>query len=494
MDAHGLSPQGQPAQPALITEEIRNPPLSELLLTEEGRSPDLSAWELADRLQPMLRDPETGRGPSVAACGRPTFAEDEVVVGWENGRVKVRQVARCKSPRCPVCAAASAMGRRDKVRRAIAAARAKGYRVGFVTLTAGHDADTRLADARKVMTESFSAAQRGAPWNRLCERVGIVGLVKQWEATAGAATGWHLHAHGLLFIKDDGDMAAAAEGVIGRWLAQLERRGWRAVRAAQDWQEVDSGEDDEAVAQYAEKVEGGLSAELAGDWTKTGRRPDRMSIRELATLAALGDVWAAHRWVEAVQALKGLTGMRYSKRLKELLGVTFDDPESDEELTEDLEPVEEPGLSVSADDWNNLALARGRGRALAAVKAELAASGDWSDAEAALEPHLEAARVIRRRFDERRRQKEAEQFREQQRRMDAARRERAAREAAVRAWRALSERIRRQVETYAVAMGQSVPVVASAGIEGWSAVFARGLTEGLSVSEAWVAADQAVPS
>lgn len=266
-----------------------------------------------------------------------------VSVSTDGKRLRYSGMQNCGSARCPRCAPVRGIQLSERVGLVLNAARAKGLHVQFVTLTAHHTIQTSLSDMRDVLGDVYRRCWDGKGMARL-KREGLLGGVRVWETTDGPKTGWHLHVHVLMISETAENCDEAAQHLKGRWVDLLGKRGWKSSLKVQDSRPVTEGFQ-QLGAYGAEDLKGwGIAAEMAGEWLKTGKRPDRLSVPELLALAHVGDVWAAKRYAEAVDALSGLRLFVLGPKLKKALGL---DQVHDLNETDDC-----PDLVP--DDWRNL--------------------------------------------------------------------------------------------------------------------------------------------
>ena len=293
---------------------------------------------------------------SITGCGlAPKFevvgCSARVAPDLESARILIDGVRRCASARCPWCAPGVAKDVGRKLRLMLKAARAKGIGVAFLTLTAGHDADTLLEEMRDDLGKGFTSIQQGRPYRRLKDG-GLAGIARVWDLTGGYG-GWHLHPHCLVFHEGGTDAAVvAAHELSGTWMRLMRGRGYRVVAAAQH---VRSVETDDRIAGYGVETlqHWGPDAELAAGIAKVGKRSGRLTLPQILNRALDGDAWAAARYVEAATALLGQRTLVVGKVLKAKLGVDFDeDDEVPEGDAREEEPPAEPLGTLSGATWN----------------------------------------------------------------------------------------------------------------------------------------------
>lgn len=272
------------------------------------------------------------------------------VVSTNGERLRFSGLQNCGSARCPRCAPVRAGQLSHRVGAVLDAARANGFQVQFVTLTAHHTIKTRLSDMRRVLADVYRRAWDGQAMARL-KREGLKGGVRFWETTDGPKTGWHQHAHVLVISETAENCEEAAQHLKGRWVDLLAKRGWKASLQVQDSRPVTEGYQQLGDYGSMDMRGWGLAAEMAAGWFKTGRRPDRLSIPELLALAHAGDRWAAKRYAEAVEALSGQRLFVLGPKLKAALGLSsVTDLDEESVLPEEAE---------ADDGWKQLGLVGG---------------------------------------------------------------------------------------------------------------------------------------
>jgi hypothetical protein len=115
------------------------------------------------------------------------------------------------------------------------------------------------------------------------------------------------------------------------------------------------------------QVTSGLDYELAYSASKTGRLGDDGIIHyspfELLELIKAGDDWAAAMFNEYVKAMKGVNQLKWSRGLKELLGVSDDVDATDQDIASGL--LDKGGklfFGLQSKDWPYLRIAENKER------------------------------------------------------------------------------------------------------------------------------------
>lgn len=198
----------------------------------------------------------------IAVCGRAVIADAVgVVVSTETGRAGLRGVARCGSVwECPVCMTAIAAGRAEECRFVVEDWHGLD-RASTWTLTVRHMAGADLRTLRSRLADAWRGFCRGAAWNRLKARWGIVGSIRAMEITHGP-NGWHPHLHLVMLHKEklaEADLLQTRErGQARQWIPpeigdlidRWRRMVWRYVTVP-TWRERLSSSERRAIAEEA---------------------------------------------------------------------------------------------------------------------------------------------------------------------------------------------------------------------------------------------------
>jgi hypothetical protein len=174
--------------------------------------------------------------------------------------------------------------------------------------------------------------RKGRPWQRLRDEFGLVGSVDAVEITWGFANGWHVHFHSLYFVAGDVDIQATESAIFEQWSHALEREGLDCDLA----HGVKVLEADNQAAKYITKWS--LDSEVTSK-EKIGKAGNFTPF-QLLTLYEQGELWAGGLFQEYADATKGLSSMRWSRGLRNRLGMTKELSEQELAEAEGLEPSE----------------------------------------------------------------------------------------------------------------------------------------------------------
>jgi len=207
---------------------------------------------------------------------------------------------------CPCCGARISETRRDEMNQLLAWARARGYRVMMLTLTARHGRDDDLAKLLDGMKDAKGRWARHRSYRQIKDH--MIGSVTATEVTGGGQHGWHPHFHLILIMDGDEDLMPLRDA----WLASLRGAGLDGTGAGWD---IRSGDE---VGRYVAKW--GAAEELTLSRHKKGRS-GRTPAQLLAASCDEGDKAAGRLWAEYARVFHGRRQLVWSRGLKALAGV-----------------------------------------------------------------------------------------------------------------------------------------------------------------------------
>jgi len=268
---------------------------------------------------------------SIQCCMKHMQRGVETATIESNGdKARITGVHRCNYGYiCPVCAPKIAMSHARELAAACAAAYAKGWKVYHITYTLSHHEGASLDETLKKITDArrkYFLAGRG--YQEIKEIAGIQGSARALETTHGA-NGWHPHFHELLFIS--GELPLDFEATMSnRWLAAVSRVGGHADQ--KHGLRVETGS--QKISEYLNKfgqlpIEGGHSVEmeLSHGHTKIARKGGASPFALLDS-ARSGNENSGLLFREYARAMRGKAVIRWSKGLREVLGVAILDTEA----------------------------------------------------------------------------------------------------------------------------------------------------------------------
>lgn len=344
-----------------------------------------SGMERRYRLQRLAADLLPGE--RVGRCGLHAIKNGRAsVTRNRDGQHGITNVRRCGSGWvCPVCAPKIAAGRVDEIDQGIEAWHSRGGDLILAALTVQHHAGNDLRELRDVLAKAQRAMWSGRWAGTFYETWGVVGQIRNTEVTWGAENGWHPHSHVLLFTRalSPEEEFQMVNQLKVRWVSVVGRFGWQASykhglnasRVARYEEKVAYAEellaDRRRVAEYFGK---GAALPTAEELVSAGWGPGQeLTMAHLKTakgqrftpwmlLMAAGSEdgeRAPALFQEYADAMKGAVMVRWSKGLRELLGLNAE--HSDEELAEAEEEETQVVAEIPIRQWRQLVL---QGRAV----------------------------------------------------------------------------------------------------------------------------------
>lgn len=245
---------------------------------------------------------------------------------------------------CPVCAAKVTRHRKHELQAAVTVARNRGYHVYLMTQTVRHTVRHDLQSLADGIQQARRLFANRKAYRRVVQRVGLIGSVRALEVTVGEGNGWHVHYHELLFTQHE--LTPDEVHVLKvAWCEAVETTGLPRPGYARGL-DIRFGEDaDSYLAKW------GVTNEITGGEAKessTNYQPFA-----LLDLVDQGHVLARLWFVEYVNVMKGRSQIRWSKGLRDLLGLgaTLSDQEAAEQVDIASEKVV---ISIAVDTWRQL--------------------------------------------------------------------------------------------------------------------------------------------
>jgi hypothetical protein len=234
----------------------------------------------------------------------------------------------------------------------ITAHRAAGGVVLAVALTFRHERGDDLADILRRFLAGLRAMQSGAPWVRFRDRWGVNGMIRSIECTWGMAHGYHPHAHFLFFIDPprtldrmtgelipvadwSPDVSGFRDAIYDRWEMVAERHGFTMSDEYGVKVQTTAAFDAVVVAEYVakhghepERRRWSAAHEVTKGHVKRGK-PGRLTPWDFLRRFVAAETpkersaWAA-RWREYLAAFWGMAQLRWSRKLRERLGLEIE--------------------------------------------------------------------------------------------------------------------------------------------------------------------------
>jgi hypothetical protein len=271
-----------------------------------------SRYQLKDRAAELLPGFRVN-----TACMLPIIPNRQFEI-WKDrdtDRTHIHGVARCGSVWvCPVCASKISVGRREEVREALDVLDRLGLKVLFVTLTASHSRKDKLGD----LFDRFKSAKRymraGRKWQDVKGDYLVKGSISATEMTWGFSNGWHVHFHEIMIIGGVVEAGEVEARLYTLWSDALAREGLECSRE----HGVKALPGTEKVGDYITKW--GLEHEITS-LEKAGKNGNFTPFQLLA-LYDQGEAWAGGLFQEYADVTKGRVSLRWSRGLRDMLGMS----------------------------------------------------------------------------------------------------------------------------------------------------------------------------
>jgi hypothetical protein len=307
--------------------------------------------------------------PRVNRCGRvvASNARTPDVRVADGGHAHFSGLMLCGSVwSCPVCSAKIRHERAQELEHALSRWMAlhPAGSVLLATLTMPHDRGEALSGLMDTIQHAWRRVLSGGAWMRDKADYGIRHHVRGWDATHGG-NGWHPHLHAVLFLDRTPtaeQLARLEDRLHGRWSRACTERGHREP-TREHGTRLELARSPADLAAYVAKVAAdhadgrvsGTALEVARGDLKQARDGGRTPWQILESFASTGDCDDLSLWREWEQATFGRYWMRWSRGLKELVGLADRD---DQEITE----TEQDGQVVyrfAPDEWLSVCAERG---------------------------------------------------------------------------------------------------------------------------------------
>jgi len=302
-----------------------------------------------------------GEGWRVSRCRReliPGVATGpEVVYSERRRRSRYRLLQICASRWvCPVCTPNILGHLREDIALGLAGTT---YRLFLVTATIQHHEGVPLASLLRDLNAAWRAARSGISsahrTRALLRSDAHVGMITALEIRYGR-NGWHPHKHALYITERDID-PADLKRAYGGYVRYLERAGYQVNERTLDVRQV-------RVSDYLTK----MAVELTLGPAKKGREVESLSPFQMLDAIRQGEERYRRLFVEYAKATRGKGLLRFSRGLREKLGLR----EFDEfEAAADVRPDDYLLARLSRWEWSLILRGELRGQLL-----EAANSGD----------------------------------------------------------------------------------------------------------------------
>lgn len=314
----------------------------------EAQRREVMAARAAAGLDPNGREGFV-RTSSATFCGRPLRGVGGVSVKvTESGRAHYSGAARCgRVWLCPCCAQVIRRERGEEIAEALRRHLSAGGGVLFVTTTVRHGLRDALADTNDVLSGAWARCNRSRAFRSFKAELGMVGYVTALEVTYGRC-GWHSHQHRLVLTEApiaDEDVPAVKARFFSFWRDAVEAVGGTCEFDAFDLRKVSGGTSElgRYVTKLADGVDG-LGREITLGDLKSGRVAGSVTPFQMLDDSSPASLAL---WQEYVQAMRGRSAIRWSRGLRDRLGLGKE--RTDEQVAQDADSVGEVSMVIDAD-------------------------------------------------------------------------------------------------------------------------------------------------
>lgn len=223
---------------------------------------------------------------------------------------------------CPVCAHKKMLDKAEMVQKSLLWAEQNGKVPIMLTLTASHNASTKLDEFVKQFKSAWQLFSSGRQWRDFKKDWSIEHWISAREATREAIkdNGWHYHMHILLFI--DAGQIRVNDAISN--LSELFTTRWMHCLKSRDL----TGNDEIACnlisgnnvgEKYLTKL--GITHAASGklEYEMTGSANKGRTIWDVLYDAAFGDIRAEYLYIEYVEVMTGENWITTSHGLQDLI-------------------------------------------------------------------------------------------------------------------------------------------------------------------------------
>lgn len=194
----------------------------------QGKSPSalLTAWRrFTDPFFKSVDHMKVVKNQAMWCMFQVSDSHAEIHQSLRNGRHSWKKVVPCGSVhQCPIC---SGIARRKKailIQKLINEHLKHGGGVALLTVTAPFYRDDSLDFAVDGLLNSIKGFWSSRARKDICQRLGMIGSIRNLEITWGRENGWHPHSHFLLFVDDEFDCSDLEYAFYPVWKTYVEKR------------------------------------------------------------------------------------------------------------------------------------------------------------------------------------------------------------------------------------------------------------------------------
>lgn len=245
---------------------------------------------------------------------------------------------------CPVCAAKISERRKSELKQAFDLHKVNGGKIAMLTTTFSHKRNDRLIDTMKKFSAATLKFRSGKKYQKIREKMGLIGTIRDFEITYSDRNGFHPHTHFAMFYTNDVDLEEIEKELFELWRKACEKYGLTALQGI--GLDLQGGE---SANEYLSKHgTWSLEQELAKSHIKKGKLESLTPFDFLRKYIETENERYIALFQEYAVALKGKTQLYWSRGLKKHFCIG---DKSDEQLAkEKTEDADLLGL-LTYDQW-----------------------------------------------------------------------------------------------------------------------------------------------
>jgi len=357
----------------------------------EFQNKRLNQWQMRHKLREII--PES---KALWNCGQFPIDPDNIVTVWNETKQRAHHegLMMCKNPSlCPICSPIKARENRQEMQVALEQVKRMKLRACMPTFTIPHGLSDSLEGSLGIISAVMRDFKNSRGYKAIKKEMGIVGDIRSLETPWSMNNGWHPHFHMILIHEHEIHIESMEVRMFELWADACAKHG---ITPKLDAFKLVGASD---AGNYVTKS--GLEYEMTGQQIKTGKKG---SLTPFAMLVNYNDSPRLYKTLirEYYFAIKGKSLLKYSKGLRDLLGLEEAVKLKQEEEEKELGDSEDIKHTIKTDEraWNDIVSARNDNRFLELIES-LEGTGEERLREAQLIVWRESSEIYK--FTERKR-------------------------------------------------------------------------------------------
>lgn len=248
---------------------------------------------------------------------------------------------------CPICAAKISERRKKELKQAFDMHKEEGGYIALLTLTFRHKRTDKLKDTLSNFSKASSKFRSGKRYQKIREKMGLIGSIRDFEITYSDSNGFHPHTHLALFYTEKVDLKDIENEMFELWEKACLKYNLTTLHGIG----LDL-RDGQTVEEYLSKHgTWSLEQEMSKSHIKEAKQGSMTPFDFLRTYLRTENPRYLALFKEYAEALKGKTQLYWSRGLKKrfLIG-----DKSDEEVAK--EKLEDADLlgRLTYEDWKQI--------------------------------------------------------------------------------------------------------------------------------------------